>query len=907
MKGKKLLNNSLLKSGIALLCAASVCVSCFPVAVSAETERPFECGAANGDENETPIPTGGGTTVDPHDSSTFTILEVLPDKKCGLMGFWFGGCEPLYVREEAFSYKSESEMPTIQERRAYAMDAFVNDITGGDSSTNHDPFFHNSFTITSSFGCGEQTGFVAEYGLSNGYFERVKKGYGMYGYSDKSLKVTEGKVKTVPGTGEYKITRTYGGYRCVSDIKTWERGNYLDDPLFDVTFKAATAGKSGVDYFAPETITKVKKGKGEYKQLSDGTFQYVGLDKDGEYNVTFEAQYNKGYDKYSKRIYYVEEALETGNGTYLASKNDSKEDIRKRSSTSTIEEGFDYTDGITDINMTSKFQKLRSGSGTDNISWDYIWVEDNSSDLPVSTTAEVGKKLNKMKEGDRVYLKNYYKAKYLNNELFWSMIYQDDNGKYGIPGTSGDQPLYLDKDANGKPENLRQGKKYELAPDKSGNGTNKEIVEAWKAGKNIQVIPCSTDSINPDDLAIADLICFDSASDGAYIQQMPIYNCCFDTTGTSLPGSANQIPDITWQDAVTIFKRVVVDGNCAICFASNFVNHYDDSNIKKLYYMLYGVQNKETTDLGSDFSPTGKGNPKLGSGRDFFLDFIEDLVVQHGDPNSPNLETLASDNYLKYSYLDENGNVGWNGGTVLQYQHGNVKQDLSWNSKSPVSSWVKSDGGSPIFEEKFLLKSGNSLQLPVYYYYKEDPYKYFDDDFWRNPANETYWNNQMIYNSTHSLFNYMRDNHTTANATWIGKILRYNGSPFMSLKIKNYDSCNSSGTNKLIPINFYEYEKMKAPSTLKIPINYLIQSSTEIDTITITKADGSTESPHPELTSSDGYYKYDMTYWVDADMLTLEQGGPRSSNLFTVTARNVNGKELSDSVYISIRGMFDLN
>lgn len=887
MKRKSFMNSRLFKSGIALLCAASLCITCFPSYVSAYDDNDFESGAANGEENTMPLP-GGGTHVEPHDSSTFTILEVLPDVKCGLMGFWFGGCEPLYVRPEAFSHRAESDQPTMEELRYYAMDAFVNDTTGGDSSTYHDPWYHNQFTLTAN-NSGDQTAFLGEYGLCNGYFEKVGKGLGVYGYSEQNLKVTEGKVKTVPGTGEYKITHTYGGYRCISDIKSWERGNYLDEPLFEVTFKADASAKSGVGYYAPETVKKVKKGQGEYKLVKD-VYEYVGLNKDGEYSVTFEAQYNKNFDKYGKRVYAVDKVIETGNGTYLASKNDSKENVQKRSSTATVQEGFDYTDGITDVSMTSKFQGINGN--TKGISFDYVWVEDDSSELPVSTTAEVGKKLNKMKVGDRVYLKNYYKAKYLNNELFWTMIFQGDDGKYGIPGTSGEQPLYLDKDASGRYENMRQGSKYQLAPDASGEGTNKDFVDAWKAGKTIEVIPCSTDSIQWEDLEKADLIVFDGASDGAYQQQPKVYNCCFDTTGQNWPGSVSSIPDISWEQALEIYKRVVVDGDCAICMAGIFVNHYDDSNLKKLFYMLFGVMDEDAPDDPS------KGDKTLGSGREFFLDFLEELVESHGDPNSPNLETLASGNYLQYSYIDNNGAAGKNGGTLLDYQRDNMKRDLSWSSSSPIDSWVN---GNNIFVERFLqYNSSSDLQVPIYYYYTQDAHHMKENPTWRDPnPNEKYWNNQMTYNSTHSLFKYLREANF-ANATWIGKILRYNNPPYMSMKILNYDSCNSDGSNKVIPIQRYEYEKKMVAAGKTIPINYRIVSSTEILSIKITLPDGTVVSQTPVEASSSSGYTYNMTYDVPYTLLTT------NSNKFTVTARNAT-KEISDSVIISIADMFELN
>ena len=893
MKMNSLIKKTLFKSGVAFLCAASLCVTSFPNFVSAEVQRDFESGAANGDENTMPLPSGG-THVEPHDSSTFTILEVLPDVKCGLMGFWFGGCEPLYVRPEAFAHRAESDKPTMQELRYYAMDAFVNDETGGNSSANHDPWYHNQFTLTAEWGAADQTTFLGEYGLCNGYFERVGKGLGVYGYSDQSVKVTEGYVRAeVPGTGEYKIEHTYGGYRCISDIKTWERANYLDQPLFEVEFEADKTSKSGVAYYAPETVTKVAKGKGEYK-LDGDTYKFVGVGKDGEYNVTFEAQYNKNFDKYGKRVYYAKEVTESINGLYLASKNDSKEKVTERKSTQSVQEGFDYTYGIVDVNMTSKFQKL-SGGGT-NISYDYVWVEDDSNSLPVSTTAECGKKLNKLQVGDRVYLKDYYKAKYLNNELFWTMIYQDDSNKYGIPGTSGEQPLYLDKGANGKFENMRQGSKYALSPNLSGEGTNKDVVDAWKAGKDIQVIPCSTDSIKWEDLEKADLIVFDGASDGAYQQQPKVYNCCFDTTGQNWPGSVTSIPDITWEQALEIYKRVVVDGNCAICMAGIFVNHYDDSNLKKLFYMLYGIMDDDAAGHPE------QGDYTLGSGREFFLDFLEDLVVTHGDTASPNLETLATGNYLQYSYIDSNGAAGKNGGEVIDYQRDTIKKNLTWNAADPVDSWVNATSGQPIFVDRFLhYNSGSSLQVPIYYYYTEDAHHYRENPTWRDPnPNEKYWNNQMTYNSTHSLFKYLRDA-DFANATWIGKILRYNNPPFLSMKILNYDSCNSDGTNKVIPIHDYEYEKKMVTGGKKIPINYRILSSTEIVSITIETPLG-TQSVTPVLSagSTSGYFEYNMTFEVDKNYITTK------SNKFTITARNAS-KEVSDSVIISVGDMFDLN
>ncbi len=111
--------------------------------------------------------------------AAFSILEIVPTEKKGVVGYSIGGCEP-FDNAKGIKEGDKYLVSPQQMRQAY-MDAFINKVPGSDSAKSWDYYNTNIGTINSKMTeSGSLSPFKFEPVEANGYYLKVGTALGVY-------------------------------------------------------------------------------------------------------------------------------------------------------------------------------------------------------------------------------------------------------------------------------------------------------------------------------------------------------------------------------------------------------------------------------------------------------------------------------------------------------------------------------------------------------------------------------------------------------------------------------------------------------------------------------------------------------------------------------------------------------
>ena len=438
---------------------------------------------------------------------------------------------------------------------------------------------------------------------------------------------------------------------------------------------------------------------------------------------------------------------------------------------------------ITNVEMKSK-------ATGESLNYNYEWHygSPDPSKRIITKKSDIGS----MKVGEVIYLSNYKKNVYGNNESFLTLFFSEgkssadspssvkilnanvnggvkyvdgNNGVYGIQNNSQERHIY------------------------SEYSNNKAVVDAWKQSHNINVFVRTPEHLSDKDIDNADLLLFNPGGKSSVVNMYNVMNGTSHSTKSFGGGSS----DLTFEQVVKIYDHVVnkQDLSIAMCKANFGTLKGNNLNIGKLQWMLYSLTN--TTEW------------KWGSAREFFNDVLVDL-----NPTS----SLSSNVKM---YEDR-----------VEYYNGSWQTQYNW--------WQISDYWNQ-FRKYFLL--GDSP------YDSTDSY---DINLVNDPQKGQYKNMIIFENDTQltmsnysgSLFKDMLMSHVEANHTTTANELYY-----LSMDIMNGDSKSSvSGAvagagNKVLYVNEYELPpttpKPGIKYTEEIPVHICIHSSHDIKSVEVYK------------------------------------------------------------------------
>ena len=592
---------------------------------------------------------------------------------------------------------------------------------------------------------------------------------------------------------------------------------------------------------------------------------------------------------------------------------------------------------VKDVQMLSKYYD-NSKTG-----YNYIWVEDDSLESFDKESIDHKTKLSEVSSGEntgeKIYVYNHYKNKYVNNELFLCLM---SNLIDGIDHSMG---IYTGGNRNDP---------FHPSP-KVGESANFGKVEEWRKTNTVTVVTKDPQTITVKDVDNADFIIINNTTtDGSYqyAYDMMVYASDDDSPLKDTFGGAN---DISVDVMKRIYKHVVIDEDVAIAVSQHVANSPSDTKINtaRLGCMLFFIQKKDVE--------LKNGDTVCGTGRDFF----KNLLFDYGkiDPNSNekyinnNVDIVGGHPVTDYLYIDDNGKLISTGDARI------TMDDNHWelNNYNFPFDWLWHE----------------DLALRYHYGYK---------DYWRNNKHyqlncngEGYYElsnsgtltgrffgkfrNQIFYNETYSLFSDQNDGASallSINSYVRDKILLKEHlvdsdetvmkNYFLSMNIVNGDSMTPElrtgsfdvNRNKTLYINKYELSKL-----VTIPINIEIVTSDPITSITVTKTnrdgtkikdidvyssetgilkDGGSlkDASHATLTINDDktkyvdgkpedckkvnnivdYYKYTLSGSIELNKEEFIRG---ANNTIKVEVTNELGMSERDLITIVTRDFFNLN
>ncbi len=531
-----------------------------------------------------------------------------------------------------------------------------------------------------------------------------------------------------------------------------------------------------------------------------------------------------------------------------------------------------YSGGkVSNVIMVSKF--ANSGNAlSNNGKYDYVWVESDKDSEGKYKQSGLYTTESQLKAGDPIYVYDYKKTKYLNNEEFLTVVYpakvKDGGTTYEADGVSGAYNTYSSTEM--KSVNTNNKKAAELFKVATNSNGNKGVKIFTRTPAQLQL------DENKSLIDNVDLIVMANSGDGTYEAALAAYKKRYEGTGLKTDSELNinkrdvynSANDLSFDQIMTIYKRVVVEGDLAIacshtCYTGN--GNAQESNIWKLMFMLF-LTNK-----------AGDDNTIAGSGREMFKDFMAEyksdapvIARVRKDVNSSDgfTEIKASD--LVRIEKDENGKgkfvvdsqySGWfyekisdiDGPDYVKWTFRNDDINASGTKwpKSIKDNWLLAWTNGDVYNKNGdqYNKSGyDNSSFPLYkYYYYGDPWnvanskgKYtarydvgFDGSFSR-------YQNQMIYLDSYTLFrvgtsggaaqlkSIIKDTPKKKEPEPAGHYESVDLTAFMTMNILNGDSVNTDiGGNKIMYVN--EYEIKPGGRLVSIPFNFEVRSTHPLD------------------------------------------------------------------------------
>ncbi len=467
----------------------------------------------------------------------------------------------------------------------------------------------------------------------------------------------------------------------------------------------------------------------------------------------------------------------------------------------------EYTsDGkIKNIVMESKFVLNPSNISSQwTEGYDYVWVESEKDKDGTYIQKNIYTTKEQYENGGNIYLYDYKKTKYLNNEEFLTLIYPakvksgettyEANPNGEIRGAYEIGNLY--RKTGVYDTNLKAAELFKEAQNSNGN---KGIKIFTRTPQQLQ------SDANKDLIDNVDLIIIGNSGDGTYDAAMDAYRVRYYGTRLKTDAELNvartnrtkydKSNDLTFEQVMKIYNRVVVEGDLAIACSHTCAGVGDlEPNLAKLMFMLFYVNKKSADERGI-----------AGSGRDLFKEFmpsnssnnkviskVKKLIGNEpGDQRSRSDGEFGSvdeltacdivwiDEKTGTFNIDSSYSAGlyervpglYDGGPDFAVWKYNADSTRVWPS-SILTSWFMSGVGGCTYRKsgsgRYDIVSWWDTAFPIYKYYynnsKIDSYVPRDDGIrWTpknpydpNPWSETYpfakYQNQLIFMDTYNLF-----------------------------------------------------------------------------------------------------------------------------------------------------------
>ena len=507
---------------------------------------------------------------------------------------------------------------------------------------------------------------------------------------------------------------------------------------------------------------------------------------------------------------------------------------------------YSYVDAIENSGYITNVEMKSKATG-ESLNYNFEWhygAPDSSKNVITEKN-----KIGSMKVGDVIYLKNYKKNVYGNNESFLTLFFSEGKTDADSSGTVkqlnaivGGSTKYVDGNNGvyGIQNNSQERHIY------SEYTSNKAVVDSWKQSNSINVFVRTPKDLSDRDIDNADLLLFNPGGKSNVVAMYNVMNGTSHSTASFGSGSS----DLTFDQVVKIYDHVVnkQDLSIAMCKANFGTLKNSNLNIGKLQWMLYSLTN--TTEW------------RWGSAREFFNDVLFDR-----NPSSSLSE------YVKM-YEDR----------VEYNKDGNWQTQYNW--------WQISDYWNQ-FRKYFLLGDTSNDFTGSY-----------DINLVNDPQKGQYKNMIIFENDTQltmsnysaSLFKDMLMSHVEANHTTTASELFY-----LSMDILNGDSKSkvsggvANAGNKVLYVNEYEMRpdipKPGRTYTEQIPIHIRIFSSHDIKNVKVYKNASVNPATKDVLTNSDTKLLYE--YQGDSDLNSLL---PIKETGIKKTVKNKSGTETEITV-----------
>lgn len=508
-------------------------------------------------------------------------------------------------------------------------------------------------------------------------------------------------------------------------------------------------------------------------------------------------------------------------------------------------------DEVSNVIMVSLYAE---GGGAYNSSYphgtyDYVWVETNygsNAEKPKTTRHQ----MNNLAEGDKIYVYNYRKCKYKNNNLMGELLYGDSS--------------------------------VDPASIKVFTRTPAQLVDEPDLVQNVDMIFLSED-----------VDTYSTSSFNAY----KVYN----GDGGSV-GKYSSSNDIPFDQVMTIYDRVVNDEDCALV-ASHAFGLSGSLNIHKLIFMLFAVDDK-------DYNKSHTGNV-AGSGRAFFNNFIpafknkaEEIAKVSNDGGKTYTESVYGSDFV---YIGDDGtyNVSSNySGAYFNEPDEGWKWDISGYVTTGDTDWHKND-----FDGKWLLAWASGTNGKKYDNHSFPLYAHFDKKYKINyslPTNCSY-KNQYMHNDNGMTFRcgnggLLNDIAKTFSDNAKNKKITPDPNTegdtksrivYLTVNIKNGSSKSSGDTtsdsyipNKNMYINQYELDNNKIKD--EFVFDFTIKSTTPVTSVKATIGTNSYEFAYSGSTSMSGENLTKPTHM--ADYLNYKHG----STSLDLTCVGINTGTMAD-------------
>lgn len=525
---------------------------------------------------------------------------------------------------------------------------------------------------------------------------------------------------------------------------------------------------------------------------------------------------------------------------------------------------YDSDNYVENVIMQSKFAVSANYSHS---GYDFVWVELENGIADTDKTSK--NQMDNLKVGDKIFVRNHKKCKYLNCNLIEKLMYNTDDVRVFT----------------------RTASELEAEPD---------LV------RNVDMIYVLGDVEN--------------ACTSAFSTYTHMYG------GGATAGKFSQDNDIPTDQMLKIYDRVVNQQNLAIVYSHVLWGVGMDLNIQKLMFMLYMVENKDDYD---DKSITGSGreffngflkskespvfarvryNPDDAEGdlrvSDIvYIDETNANLIVNGDYSGQYFRVDTEDirrsdakwEYNNYAKTYSNWPISFEDNWLLKWANGNGSfwtKVESWMRKEDGSlqDWVQHEGGIYVVDGvDYIYQSNvyNNNSFPLYKYYTEK-YKFETD-----PGMGRY-KNQYIHNDTGRTFRYGSDGELGDIAEAFKEIIpnkimdpeqiTTDGSQtrtvYMTMNIKNGNSVNlNAHGNKNIYINDYEFEN----GTIKdnFELDFEMKSTHPVERIIVTVKDkdyvfnynGSTPLDNTQTGDPTNMDKYLSYVCATGGTLTITYGG----------------------------------